>query len=353
MSTTNLKLDTLMPASPANFNGGPSRNTLVERGFPQVFSIDTDEVYVGKFCGGVLIDITKDRVDEYRRRTDDSCDYEALGFAPATLFPSHTSYENASWYVPNVHGNLHAQHEWFFYNPMRVGDQVVATRTVVDRYIKRSRLYIVQEANFTLQGTGQPLARLRQHQSFVVDQSPEAVRSWVDGTSAKTQGQAIPKERPAIVHPDKKEGEEVLEHFGPIVRIASPDLCERYQGITAQDVADGKGFSNGHLEQGESEGMGFPGIVVVGTLSCCFLAELMTQRFGRGFAEGGSMDVKFTRPLWLNSTVETHGVIRRWEQDGPHRRRAVCEIWCHTEDGTVTILGNATAFEATPGGNKL
>merc|ERR1712012_1290063 len=109
----------------------------------------------------------------------------------------------------------------------------------------------------------------------------------------------------------------------------------------------GKGFSNGHIEQGESEGMGFPGIVVVGTLSCCFLAELMTKRFGRGFVEGGSMDVKFTRPLWQGSTLQAHGVIRKWEQDGPNRRRATCEIWTHTEDGTVTILGTATASEST------
>ena len=36
--------------------------------------------------------------------------------------------------------------------------------------------------------------------------------------------------------------------------------------------------------------MGFPGIVTVGVLSVAFLAELMTQRFGRGFYEGGTFD---------------------------------------------------------------
>ena len=30
---------------------------------------------------------------------------------------------------------------------------------------------------------------------------------------------------------------------------------------------------------------------------------------------GGSLDVKFTRPLWLGSTVEAYGVIRKWDQD--------------------------------------
>jgi hypothetical protein len=93
--------------------------------------------------------------------------------------------------------------------------------------------------------------------------------------------------------------------------------------------------------------MGFPGIVVVGVLSVCFLSELMlmTTRFGRGFYEGGSVDFKFTRPLWLGDTVEAWGVIREWESGGPGRRWALCDdIWCQSTDGAVTVLGSATEF---------
>jgi len=352
MGTPEFDISTPMTANPANFNGGPPASELKSRGYFMGFSDSTDKVYIGKHCGSVVIDITQDRVDEYKKRTEDENDYTKIpGFsqpvAPATLFPSHTSYETSSWYVPNVHGNLHAVHSWQFYAPMMVGDKVLASRTVVDRYVKRDRLYIAVEANFTKQSTGQLLAKLTQHQSFVTDQSEAAVKSWQDGTSAKSQGQSIPKERPAITHPDKTG--EVLEIFGPVKRQANPDLCERYQGITAEQVRAGKGFSNGHLDPGESAGMGFPGVVVVGTLSVCFLNELMTKRFGKGYFEGGSLDVKFTRPLWLGSTVEAYGVIRKWDQDGPRRRRATCEVWTHTEDGTVTILGTATAFEDIPG----
>ena len=63
----------------------------------------------------------------------------------------------------------------------------------------------------------------------MADQSKEAVESWRNGTSAKSQGEAIPKERPAITHPDQTG--EVLERFGPVRHVADPELCERYSGI--------------------------------------------------------------------------------------------------------------------------
>ena len=100
--------------------------------------------------------------------------------------------------------------------------------------------------------------------------------------------------------------------------------------------------------------MGFPGIVVVGVLSVCFLSELMTHRFGAGWFTGGSMDIKMVRPLWMGQTVEAWGVVREWQADGPHRRRAICEIWCqNTEDQTVTQVATAQAFEDLPSRPKL
>jgi hypothetical protein len=51
--------------------------------------------------------------------------------------------------------------------------------------------------------------------------------------------------------------------------------------------------------------------MLFGVLSVCFLSELMTTRFGRGFYEGGSVDLKFTRPLWLGDIVEAWGMYGR------------------------------------------
>ena len=48
------------------------------------------------------------------------------------------------------------------------------------------------------------------------------------------------------------------------------------------------------------------------------------------------------------------GVVREWQSDGPTRRRAVCEIWCESDDGTVTQVATAKAFEDLPAtGSRL
>jgi len=343
---------TPMQADPNNFVGAPPWREMARRGYLLGERFPKDTAYVGKHLGSTLIKVTPERVAEYIRRTDDDHPYYTVDSpfggpcAPATLFTSHSSVEFATWGMPNMHGNLHAQTEWEFYAPIMVGDEVLAVRTVVGRYAKRNRIYMVCEVNFTRTSNGQLLARQRHHQSFVDDQSAEAIAAWHNGTSGKMtgkkgSGQVIAKGRTKIQHPDA-EGE-VVEKFGPVRRVADQHLCERFAGAKA-----GVGYGNGHLDEKEASGMGFPDIVVVGVLSISLLSELMTKRFGRGFLEGGSMNLKLVRPLWMGDTVEAWGVVRRWEYDGPQRRRAICDIWCYSADGTVTIVGSTTACEITP-----
>lgn len=330
-----------MIAKPESFNGAPSGKSMKENGFQLGFP-EEDIARVGLSLGSTKIDITSARVADYMERTgDDNTDvnkkriYEK--FAPATLFPNHSSIE-MSWFLPNMHGNLHAQQEWYFYNAIPIGVNVLATRTIVDRYNKRGRTYVVCESSFSDENGGKLYARSLQHQSFLEDQSKNAVDAWKTGTSKKTSGTVIKKVRKEIITPDN-DGGEYVEKFGPITRQASVALCEKYAGAPT-----GKGFGNGHLDTDEADGMGFPGIVVVGTLSVCFLSELLTKRFGLGYLEGGSLDIKFTRPLWLGCTVEAYGIIRNYEQHG-ERKKAICEVWCKSSDGSVTIVGTASAFE--------
>eukprot|EP01045_Picozoa_sp_COSAG04_P016846 COSAG04_NODE_1442_length_6755_cov_3.734225_4_plen_57_part_00 len=49
----------------------------------------------------------------------------------------------------------------------------------------------------------------------------------------------------------------------------------------------------------------------------------------------------------MGETCEAWGVVREWQEDpsGSTRRKAMCEIWTQDSAGTVTIAGEATAFE--------
>ena len=115
-------------ADPNHFNGAPpppakkhDDSTEHDRQPPRA-----DLVRVGMHLGSTLIEITSNRIAEYVRRTGDSLSewYRSSSasefIAPAILFPSHAT-NDMSWFLPNMHGNLHARQEWFFFSPFFVG----------------------------------------------------------------------------------------------------------------------------------------------------------------------------------------------------------------------------------------
>ena len=62
--------------------------------------------------------------------------------APALLYHSEV-YRELGWYLPNLIGNLHARQQWDIFVPMRIGQLVRTRATVVERYRKRNRDYVV------------------------------------------------------------------------------------------------------------------------------------------------------------------------------------------------------------------
>jgi hypothetical protein len=74
------------------------------------------------------------------------------------------------------------------------------------------------------------------------------------------------------------------------------------------------------------------------------IAEMMTQRFGLGFLIGGRFDVRLVNVLWCDEITGPRGRIIERRPEG-NRTRAEVEVWCEKADGTVTIVGTASALE--------
>ena len=74
------------------------------------------------------------------------------------------------------------------------------------------------------------------------------------------------------------------------------------------------------------------------TLDVATLARHYEEHFGKGFYEGGTLVVKFTNIVWPEDHVTAKGVVIK-EDAG----RAQASVWMEKDDGTVCIVGNATA----------
>ena len=274
-----------------------------------------DQVHVGQDLGGREFAIPAEDVARYREGTAN--DSATTNPAPPLLYHSEV-YRRLDWYLANIIGNLHARQEWELFAPLRVGDVVRSHSTVVERYRKRNRDYVVNEVLFT-DTDGRWLQRSRTHQSFLADDPGPDMVVDRDRERRGDRRFALPE----------GDGEDFASRPTEITHA----MCIAFSGPTR----------NYHTDVEMARALGFPDIVVQGMLSVCFVADLMTGRFGDGFHAGGKLDVRLVNVVWPNDVITTRGKIRETVREGS-RRRHLADVWCEKADGTVTLIGTASAL---------
>jgi acyl dehydratase len=286
----------------------------------------TDDIYVGRDYGAREIEITPELVRHYAEAVDDHNPWYSgespLGgpVAPALVLHSEV-YHDVAWYLPNLYGNLHAKQEWELYQPVMVGETVVARRLIVDRYLKRDREYVVNEVSVTTP-EGRLLSRSRTHQSFL---SGSAVTGIVVDKEREKR-----KERRFEV-----DSGEALEEISAAEKSVTVEMCKKFSGP----------HKNYHNDIEEAKRLGFPDIVVQGMMSLCFLSEMMTQRYGEGWLAGGKLNVSLVNVLWGSEKVRCRGLVTAVTAEG-RRQRAHLQVWCEKGDGTKVTVGSASALQA-------
>ena len=276
---------------------------------------EPDETHVGRDCGGRELVVSAEDVTRYTAGTGTAADGD---WAPALLYHSEV-YRDLSWYLPNLIGNLHARQEWDLFHPMRIGDRVRSRSTVVERYAKRDRLYVVNEVLFTT-SEDRWLQRSRTHQSFLADQPTDELVVDRDRERRADRRFTVPE-----------AGGDAL---APLTRTITVAMCEAFSGP----------HRNYHTDREMAHALGFPDIVVQGMWSVCLIADAVAARFGAGWHHGGRLDVRLVNVVWANDTLTAHGALREVVPEG-RRRRVVLDVWCAKPDGTVTLIGTASALE--------
>ena len=71
-------------------------------------------------------------------------------------------------------------------------------------------------------------------------------------------------------------------------------------------------------------------------MTISLIGDLMDRNFGRGWFEGGRLDIKFANIVWPDDTVTAKAVITDESSEG-----ANLAVWMEKQDGTVVIVGTA------------
>ncbi len=286
--------------------------------------------HVGRHCGGHQYEVTRAVVDFYADALDDRSPlYKDV--APPLLYHSECYKFAGEWYLRNLFGNLHARQDWELFAPIPLGARVRTRSTIVERYRKRGRDYVVNETDVTAGADGRLLVRGRTHQSFLPAPAggagPGAPRAGFVVDEATAQRKAEKAQAP------------------PFPTATGPDLPPVRKTVDARRcwMFSGPG-RNYHTDAEQARKLGFPKIVVQGMMSTCFASQVMQHAFGDGWLEGGKLSLKLVNVLWVDETVSAHARIREREPEGS-RTRVHCDVWAEKEDGTRVALGTASAVE--------
>jgi acyl dehydratase len=97
-----------------------------------------------------------------------------------------------------------------------------------------------------------------------------------------------------------------------------------------------------HVEQSQHP-CGLPAPIAQGLMSHAYLAEMLTQFFGKNWLQGGKIDVKFIRYTLPGDVVTAGGVVKEKVEEGA-AVRFNCDVWCESLSGEKTVVGTASCL---------
>ncbi len=276
---------------------------------------------VGLFCGSNEYTVSKEVVEFYCDALDDFHPLHTR-YAPPLLHHSECYKFVGDWYLANLFGNLHAQQDWELFDAIPMNAKLRSVSTIIDRYSKRGRDYVINETDLFDAETHRLFVRGRTYQSFLPPKPKQEDGDYVvDNETARNK----PK-RPAFPTATGAD-------LKPVEKIIDERRCWMFSG-------PGKNY---HTDREQAQKLGFPNIVVQGMMSTCFISQVMQDAYADGWLRGGKMSVKLTNVLWVDEKVSVHGKVREEVREGT-RTRVHCDVWVDKDDGTRVALGTASAL---------
>ncbi len=284
---------------------------------------NSDEAYIGKDLGSNEFTATDDILRDYFEGLQvDSAPYNEQSpygrpVAPSMILTNVDGGFSGAGFNDNF-GNLWIRQEWDMRKPMYPAETYKRTSSVVDIYEWRDRTVVKQEVNLW-SPADELIARGTHHQSYLLGKSHLGAVKLRD-----------PKQKEGVRKFNVPDGEAIA----PIEADITLEMCGSFF----------HGNKNYHTDKRAAEELGFEEVVVGGRMTMSYIGDMMDRRFGKGWYEGGKLDIKFTNIVWPDDRITARGVITdRVPEDGG--TRAYVAVWMEKPDGTVAIIGTASALE--------
>lgn len=280
---------------------------------------DPDEPYAGKDLGSrnfLYSDSLRDHYFEGLGIDPSWYEAKADGLAAPAMIVGDVDDGFRGSRFKNAFGNLWMRQEWQWHDAILPRTDYHITSKILDIYDWRNRTVVKQEVNL-FDDEEKLVARGVHHQSYLLSQSTGKVE---------------------LRDPKKKEGVRKFEipagdMIEPVDRTIDLEMC----GVFFH------GNKNYHTDKQASEDIGFEEVVVGGKMTMSLIGDMLEKHFNDGFSKAGTLDIKFTNIVWPNDHVTAKGVIVDTASENDVNRTHL-DVWMEKDDGTVVIVGKASAL---------
>ena len=284
-----------------------------------------EEAFVSKDLGSMDFTVTDELIQHYFEGLEVDSEWYSdsslygKAFSPSMILTNVDTGFAGAGFKDNF-GNLWIRQEWEMLKPMFQGETYRKSSKIEDIYQWRDRTVVKQKVTLW-SADNEVMALGTHHQSFLLGK-----RDQEQGTVKLRD----PKQKESIRKFQVPDGEAV----GPVESDISLEMCGTFF----------HGNRSYHTSEEAAKELGFDRVVVGGRMTMSYIGDMMDRRFGKGWFEGGKLDIKFTNIVWPDDHVTIKGVITdRLDENGS--TRANVAVWVENQDGAVCVVGTASALE--------
>ncbi len=222
--------------------------------------------------------------------------------------------------LPNrpTEAHINTGHEAEYFNQPIPGKRLIIRATIVEKYIKRGKPYVVTETEVDDED-GRKIERYRR---ITMVRSAKLGQKWWAQPNAQT---------------------EVGATLEPLVKTFSMDMMTEFEKVywLARGVGDDyRGF---HSDTGAAQTAGLREPIASAHITISFFHDLLNKFFGHDWVRGGTLNVKFIRPIVAGDTVSYKGIVKdKIPEHG--RTRLILDLWTENQEGHRTTVATASGM---------
>lgn len=280
---------------------------------PVTLTLDEAYLATARFC-----------LDDHLVRRD----AEGREYVPGTALARDLQQLFLTRYDPNRIVGLHQAEEIIFAAPARLGDTVILSGSVVDKFEKRGKGYFVLDCR-AHDADGQLL--VQQVSTEIMEMPDLAARQ--DTSAPKQGGAPASAKRISGIWPDSTPS----AHFAPDLGASTPvkpliKVCDLAQIAVFSGI--GLGRYNTHTDIRAAQAAGFATALAQGMMETCWMSQMLADFFGPAWDRGGWIKTNYLRSVLAGDTITLRAVLTEVGME-----IAELEVWAENQHQQMTAAG--------------